>query len=173
MDPKKKFLEVLDGVDFRYSAAVDSPDQLLKYGEHVLARYEALGEERQERAQDLMSMILADVLQSRALASYGDASFDSIKLLLTEIVTRLGPDSRWRKYQRLAKQAYANLGLNDFLVEELNKQIDLLPAVFIEGIADLVNRFDILPRENAATFALALGDIFKEEANHVELNRDN
>ena len=173
MDAKKKFLEILDGVDFRYGGAVDSPDQLVKYGQHILDQYEALGEERQQRAEDLMCMILADVLQARALARYHDASFDSIKLVLTELVTRLGPDSKWGKYQRLGKQAIANLGLSDFQVGQLNKQLDLLPAIFIEFIARLTTRFALLPRENGATFALVLRDMFQEEASNAKFRRDN
>lgn len=173
MDAKKKYLEILDGVDFRYGGAVDSPDQLVKFGRHILAQYEALGEERQQRTEDLMGMILADVLQSRALARYHNASFDSIQLVLAELVTRLGPDSKWGKYQRLAKQAIANLGLSDFQVGQLNKQLDLLPAIFIEFVARLASRFALLPRENASTLALVLRDIFQEEVNHADLNRDN
>ena len=173
MDTKKRFLEVLDGIDFRYGAAIDSPDQLVKLGEHVLAQYEALGEERQQRAYDLMCVILADVLQPRALARYHDASFNTIRRLLVEEFSRLGADSKWRKYIELAKQGIANLGLNDFQVEQLNKLFDLMPDIVVEFIARLASRFDLLLRENAATLALVLRDMFQEEANHAESKRHN
>lgn len=173
MDTKKKFLEVLDGVDFRYGAAVDSPEQLVKLGQHVRAQYEALGEERQQRAYDLMSMILADVLQPRALARYGDASFKSIHRLLVEEFARLGADTIWGKYQRLAKQGIANLGLNDFQAEQLNKLIDLMPDIVVEFIARLASRFGFLRRESAAILSLVLRDMFQEEANHAESKRRN
>ena len=173
MDTKKKFLEILDGVDFRYGAAVDSPEQLVKYGHHILAQYEALGEERQQRAYDLMCMILADVLQPRALARYHDASFDSIQQVLAEDISRLGADAKWEKHIELAKQAIANLGLNDFQLEQLNKLFDLMPDIVVEFIAQLASRFDLLPRENAATLALVLRDMFQEEANHAESKRHN
>ncbi len=150
MDTKKKFLEVLDGVDFRYGAAVDSPEQLVKLGQHVLAQSEALGEERQQRAYDLICMILADVLQPRALARYRDASFNTIRRVLVEEFSKLGVDSKCRRYIELAKQGTANLGLNDFQVEELNKWFDLMPGIVVEFIARLASRFVFLLRENAA-----------------------
>jgi hypothetical protein len=173
MDTKGKFLEVLNGVDFRYGAAVDSPEQLVKLGQHVLAQYEALGEERQQRAYDLICMILADVLQPRALARYRNASFNTIRRVLVEDVTRLGVDSKWLKYIELAKQGIANLGLNDFQVEQLNKWFDLMPDIVVEFIARLASRFDFLPRENAAILSLVLRDMFQEEANHAESKRRN
>ncbi|OGO29858.1 MAG: hypothetical protein A2Z29_05495 [Chloroflexi bacterium RBG_16_56_11] len=173
MDTKKKFLELLDGVDFRYGAAVDSPDQLVNLGQHVLTQYEALGEERQQRAYDLMCVILADVLQPRALARWHDASFNSIRRVLVEEFTRLGIDTIWEKYQQLAKQAIANLGLNDFQMEQLNTLFDLMPDIVVEFIARLASRFDFLPRENAAILALVLRDMFQEEANHAESKRHN
>jgi len=173
MDTKKKFLEVLDGVDFRYGAPVDSPEQLVKLGEHVLAQYEALGEERQHRAHDLMCMNLADVLQPLALARYRDASFNSIQRVVAEDFARAGADTIWGKYQRLSKQVIASLGLNDFQAEKLNKLIDLMPDIFVEFIARMASRFEFLIRENAATLALVLRDMFQEEANHAESKRYN
>jgi hypothetical protein len=172
MDIKKKFLEVLDGVDFRYGAPVDSPEQLVKYGEHIIAQYEALGEARQQRGEDLICAILADVLQPRALARYGDASYDSIRRVLIEECA-LATRTKWEKYIELGKQAIANLGLNDFQVEQLNKYFDLMPDIFVEFIADLASRFDLFPRENAATFAMVLRDMLKEEVDHVESKRYN
>lgn len=173
MDAKKKFLEVLGSVDFRYGAPVDSPEQLMKYGEHVLAQYEALGEERQQRGEDLISVILADVLQPRTIARYHDAGYDSIRQVLVEEFARLEADTKWRKYIELAKQGIANLGLNDFQVELLNKYFDLMPDIFVEFIAELASRFDLFPRENAATFAMVLRDMLKEEVDHVESKRYN
>ena len=173
MDTKKKFLEVLDGVDFRYRAAVDSPEQLMKFGQHVLAQYESLGEERQQRAYDLMCVILADALQPRALAKYNDAGFDSIRRLLVEEFSRLGADSKWRKYIELAKRGIAKVGLTDFQLEQLNKQFDLMPDILVEFLARMASRFDLLPRKNTAILTLILRDMFQEEANHAESKRHN
>jgi len=173
MDNKKIFMEILDGVDFRYGGVVDSPDQLVKLGEHVLAQYEALGEERQQRAEDLIGIILADALQPQVLARYHNASFKSVRRILEERLKQIGPDGKWGKYRQLAKQGIANLGLNASLTEQLNQQIDLLPAVFVEFVARLVSRFALLPREDAATLSLVLRDMFQEEAGHAERNRDN
>ncbi len=173
MDTKKKFLEIIEGVDFRYGIAVDSPDQLIKLGEHRLAQYEALGEKRQQRAYDLVGIILAEALQPRALARYGDASFNSVRRVLAEEFAQLGDDTKGEKYIELAKQAIANLGLTDFQAEQLNKLFDLMPTILVEFIADLASRFDLLPRENAATLALVLRDMFQEEADHAEFKRYN
>jgi hypothetical protein len=172
MDVKSKFLQVLDGVDFRYGNDVDSPDQLVKLGDHVLAQFEALGEERQKRGEDLMCMILADALQPRALARYGDAGIDSVRMVLVEEL-HLDADTIWGKYQRLAKQGIGNLGLNEFQLEQLNNYIDLMPDIVSELIAELASRFDLIPRKNAPTLALVLRDLFQEEADNAELSRDN
>jgi hypothetical protein len=168
MDIKNKLREILEGVDFRCSDPVESSDQLLKLGEHVLAQYEALGEERQQRAFDLFGIILAEILQPQALARYGDTSFNSVRQVLVEEFPQLESSPEWEKYIKLAKQAIANLGLTGFQAEQLNRLFDLMPYIVVEFIADLASRFDLLPRENAAILSLVLRDMCQEEANHAE-----
>jgi hypothetical protein len=171
MDINNKFHEIMGGVDFRHNDAVDSPEQLIKLGDHILAQYKALGEERQQRFQDLLSIFLADALQQRVLATHHDTGFDTMQRVMAELSVRSGADAIWRKHIELAKQAIANLGLNHLQVEELNKMLDGMPDMIIELLALHASRFDLLPRENAAAIASVLQDILREEADNDQHRR--
>ena len=173
MDIEKRFLDIAKGVDFRYDDAVDSPEQLIKLGDHVLAQYEALGEEGQSRILDLLSVFLADSLQSRALARYHNVSFDTIRQILLEDFTRSGADIVLRKNVELAKQGIADLGLDDYQVEQVNKYFDRMPDIVIESFALYASRFNLLPRENVAALNLVLREIFQEEVDHDKCKRHN
>jgi hypothetical protein len=173
MDINKKFHEVMGGFDFRYSEPVDSPEQLIKLGDHILAQYESLGEERRQRCHDLIGIFLADMLQQRALARYHEASFDSIQHILDEACVQSGAYRIWRKDIELAKQAIADLGLNRFQVEELNNMFDRMPDIVVELLALHVSRFSLLPRENATAITSVLQDMLQEEAGHDKPERHN
>jgi hypothetical protein len=159
MDVRKRFLEILGNVDFRYNAPVDTPEQLIRCGEYVTARYEALGEERQQRLYDLLCVVLSDVFQPRALARYHDAGFDSIRRALAEEIQHKVAINKLR-YVELLKGVIADSGLNDIQEERIGSLLDLIIDFLVRFIARMASRFVLLPRKNAATLALVLNDMF-------------
>ena len=165
MDMGKKLLEIMGNVNFRVDDDLNSPDQLLEMGAHNLAEYnkiEAMPEERQQRIENLVWLLLAEKIQVEALQKYGDSSDSSVRKFLENEFSKREIKLESEKCKQLAKEVIANEGLKDFQRDAMYRLLDLMPHLIIEFILEGVGRFRLLPRTKAPQIISALIDMLKE-----------
>ena len=161
-------LETLMGnVNFRpeYDRVHDSPEQLLAVGKLNLREYEkieGMDEERQERIWNLISTILATVLQEEAIDKYGNTDGSSIRLVLYGWFNQAKNREYCDRLMQTAKLALLNFGLTEEHLQYVIKCLDKLPEVIIDVLAKETGHLRLLPRSNAHSIAIALADIVKE-----------
>ena len=165
-------LQVLIGdVNFQtyYDRVLDSPERLFAVGEHNLREYEkieAMDEEHQERINNVMLNILAQVLQKEAMEQYANTDDHSIRRTLHDWYSK--PENQ--KYaDRLIETAKRSVAGFDFTEEQLKiftEYYDALPIIMEDILARAISHLSLLPRAEAPSIASTLADMMKE-ANYA------
>jgi len=160
---------LLGDVHFKsdYDQALDSPEQLLAIGDHNLMEYEkieSMDEERQERIKNIVSTILASVLQKEAMAKCGNTDSGSIRQVLHDWNNQRENKVYWDKFIQCAHQALAVFNLTEEQRQTMGKMLDLLPAAMIEELDELTKPLQLIPYAEAQQIASVLADMLKE--NH-------
>jgi len=156
----------MEGTKFKGKPDWNSESPLMDLENHNCSEWEKLSEERQERIANLISAIMADIVQPLALEQFGHTSNSVIRTVLYNKM--FPPDDREelnRLGQQVRKEAIG-IGLN-------NKQADMLqqwfiscfPTWFVGCLAELMNRWQLVPRVTARGIADTLVSMFMEAQN--------
>jgi len=159
----------MGSVHFRsdFDEALDSPEHLMAIGEHNLREYEkieAMDEECYERIQNIISTILASVLQKEAMAKCGNTDSGSIRQVLHDWNNQRENKVYWDRFIQSAHQALAVFNLTEEQRQTMGKMLDLLPAAMIEELDELTRPMHLIPYAEAQQIASVLADMLKE--NH-------
>ena len=165
-------------VHFRsdYDPAIDSPKHFLAIGEHNLREFEkveAMDEECQERILNIISNMLASVLQKEAMEQYGNTNGESIKKVLYGWHNQPENQAYWGNILRCAEQSLADLNLTEEQSNGLSKLFDMLPATIIETLEELTSPLRLFPRAEAHSIAIGLSDMMMKEVGDANSARDN
>ena len=155
------------GVAFRcdFDKAPGSPEELMDTGRHnrrEWERLEAVGSEQQERILNLVSNLLSDVFQQKALIRYGDAQSSSVKKVLSELFGSPEELEYQAKLLQTEKAAAASLGLSHEQFQMVCGCLDGLPAALLEFMTALVSRSSLLPRSEAGDLSSVLAEMVRE-----------
>ena len=160
-----------------FDRALESPEQLIAIGEHNTGQWEkieAMGEERYERIQNILSNMLASIIQKEAVDQYGNTDMSSIRQVLFDCFNRPEDQVFEDRLRQTAKLALLNFNLTEEQSEMVLKgMFDKLPQVIMEGIEQLVTPMRLLPRAEAQSIVMALVDVMKEETRNADSQRHN
>ena len=151
-----------EGLSFRsdFDQAPDSLDHLMQITKHNLREFEKLDGERLERIQNLVSAIMASIVQREAIAKYGISSATPQILLdwLNEPETR----AYWDRLTESAKQRAAGWNLEEAQRETVFEFIDMLPKFTLGLFEELIHPLRLLPLAEAQRIVSVLADMLKE-----------
>jgi hypothetical protein len=161
-------LELLLGdVRFRsdFDRAIESPEQLIAIGKHNIGQWEkieAMGQEHCERIQNIISNMLASIIQEEAMGHYGNTDMSSIRQVLCGWFNRPEDREFEDRLREAGKRALVGLDLSEEYYILLEHICDKLPNMLMEYIGELVEPIHMLPRSEAQPIAMALVDMMKE-----------
>lgn len=172
-------LEILVGdVKFSsdYDRALDSPERLFAIGEHNLREYEkieAMGEQQQERINNIVLNMLAQVLQKEAMEHYGDTDDDSIRRTLHDWYSQPENQTYVDRLIEMAKRGIAGFDFTEEQLKILMEYYDALPIIMEDILVRAISHLRLLHRAEAQSISMALVDIMKEETRNADSQRHN
>lgn len=166
MDNIERFTGLIEGPKFKSTLDWSSEYPLMDLGKHNCAAFDKLGEERQERAANLISAIMADIFQPLSLKQFGHTGDSATRTVLRN---KLFPKDEIEELnsmgQQVRKEALSD-GLSEEQAEKLHQWfLSYFPAWLVAGIADLINRWQLVPRVTAQQTTEVLATMFLEVAN--------
>jgi hypothetical protein len=159
-----------------FDKVIDSQEHLMAMGSHNIkefAKIEAMDEECQERIRNIVSNILASVLQKEAIEKYSNTDCSSIRQVLYSWFSRPEDCTFWDRLRHTAKLTLLGLNLTEEQSDAVMKgMFDKLPQAIMEVIEELTSPLRLLPRAEARSIATALSDVMKGEryANGKQYN---
>lgn len=166
MDTKQKLLDLLGGTNFRLiggSSSVQEFKEIVQYNEKQYARIEAKGDQYQERILDLMSLILAEILQPVMIGRFGNTSGYSLHRILDESFYAPEMESEWKACNRTALQALSDNRLDANQMTIISNVIDYLPDTMINLIVWVVGRLKLVPMQEVGNISRMMSKMMKEE----------
>lgn len=155
-------------VHFRsdYDRALHSTEHLLAIGEHTTREFkkiEALDGERQERIQNLVSNILANVLQKAAIEQFGNANGESIRRVLHDWHKQPENQAYWVNMMHSAQDSLEGTDLTAEQRDGVIVLFESLPTTLTETLVELISPLRLFPRAEAPSIATALADMMRKE----------
>ena len=173
MDNIKRLTSLLEGTKFKSTPDWSSNYPLMNLGKHNLAEFDKLGNERNERIAILISASMADVFQPLALEQLGHTDDSAIRTVLYD---KMFPNDEVEELnslgQQLRKEALGD-GFSETQADMMYQWlVSCFPTWLVACIAELINRWQLLPRVTVQRTAAILATMFSEVAN-VDTVRHN
>jgi len=172
-------LEILMGdVNFRsdFDQALDSPERLFAIAEHNRREYEkieAMDEQQQERINNILLNMLAQLLQKESMEQYGNTDDGSIRRTIHDWYSQPEDKTYMDRLIETAKRGIAGLDFTEEQLKILMEYYDALPIIMEEFLVWAVSHVRLLHRAEAQSISMALADIMKEEIRNADSQRDN
>jgi len=162
-----KLQSLIGDAEFRsdYDQALDSPEHLLEIGKHNLREHEkieAMDEERQERARNIVLYIVAGVLQKEAMEKCGKADSASIRQTLCDWYGQ--PENRVY-CDKLVQSAKSSLADCDFTEDQrkiVNYCLDAVPLLMLETLMEETLHLRLLPCAEGPSISAILAEMMME-----------
>jgi len=168
MNNAQRIMNLIDGTKFRGTPDWSSEYPLMDLGNHNLAELDKLSDERKERAANLISVIVADIVQPLALKKFGNTDGSAIRTVVRD---ELFPQDKSKELDSLGQQVQKEalgIGLSEMQAERLRKSfVSHFPIWLEDCIAGLIDRWRLLPRSESSRMIGVLVEMFKE-GNHVD-----
>jgi len=162
MNTQKRLQDLLKGADFWDFDFHCEPARVVAVARHnneEIAKLKALGENRIERAWDILALAIAEAIQSDAFKAYGEISCSSIRRLLIEDAI---DELSIRDWATFVIQALPNEELTEEQVTQIAKLMEQIPTLILDGIVVLVGKFNLMTPDEVPQIAMTLGQMFKE-----------
>jgi hypothetical protein len=111
LDTKARLKELMGEADFRPKSNLETPEDFRRFAERTargLDLIDSLGEDREERIQNLLGLLLAGTFQPIAQEKYGDAGDESVRKVVRE---KMGTFEGWEKKKTHPQRSPRNAGL--------------------------------------------------------------
>ena len=174
VDSFRRLVSLLKDTKFKSAPGRSSRYPLMDVSNHNLAEWDKLNPETQQRAIDLLSAIMADIVQPLALKQFGNTSDSAIK---TVLLGKLIPENELvdeinHAWQQVRHEALDN-GLTEAEVDKLHQQsISRSHAWVVDYFTGLISQWQLLPRITARKTADTLATMFAEVDN-ADATRNN
>ena len=173
MDNTQRMANLMEGTRFRDTPDWSSEHPLMDWGEHNCREWEKLGEERQERGLNLIGAILADFFQPLALKQYGHTSDSAMRGVLYNKMFPPDDDEELNNWGQHVQKEAISIGLNKKQADKLQQwYMSCFPTWLVAYLAELMNRWQLVPRVTAQRTTDILTTMFSEVAN-VDSQRHN
>jgi hypothetical protein len=162
MDYVGRLAKAFEGTKFESVPNQNDAYPLIELGKRNIEEFEKLSDKRRAVIFDILSQMLAGVIQPRAIEKFGcadslaTASIIHDSFHFQQTMEQLGLDIQMRK-------EYVSIGLNEEDARALQESLMSYYATeFVQLITDLVNRWRLFPIAEAQSIALSLTDLMKE-----------
>lgn len=166
MDNIKRLTNLMEGTRFSGTPDWSSEHPLMDLGKHNLAELDKLSDERKERIANLVSAIMADIVQPLALERFGHTGDLAMRGVLYNKMFPPDDHEELNGTSRQVRKEAIGTGLSEEQAETLYQWfVSCFPNWLVACIAEEMNKWQLLPRVTARGITDTLATMFMEVEN--------